>query len=180
MIKKFVYSLLFILLFLLYSCGETKYILNEETPPILEGFFGFRWTTPMSVVDSEFPKQTGAQPESGLNTYNTANFKNAYFLGEITSLSKFSFGESGLGSVKIIFNTNYLSFEDLFYSLLNKLKNVYGEPMESLGDLDYQAQPKYLVRYSWFERRLEIKLNPDFTFEINAHSISPAYGPIFN
>ncbi|MCW8805289.1 MAG: hypothetical protein OQK56_02415 [Ignavibacteriaceae bacterium] len=169
-----------ILIFLIISCGETNYILNEDTPPIDVGFYGFRWTTPMSVVDEEFPDRHGAQPESSLNKYNTANFKNAYFLGERTSFSKFSFGESGLSSVKIIFNTNYLSYEDLFYLLLNKLINVYGEPVELLGSFDFQAQPKYLVRYSWFASRLEIILNPDFTAEINAYSVSPAYGPIFN
>jgi hypothetical protein len=168
------------MIFLAIACGETNYIINDETPPLDLGFDGFRWTTPMSIVDEEFPEQKGAQAESNLNKFNTSNFKDAHFLGEISSLTKFSFDESGLRSVKIIFNTDYQSFEDLFYSLLNKLTNVYGEPVELFGALNYKAPPEYLVKYSWFDRRLEIKLSPDFTIEIEAYSYSPAYGPIYN
>ena len=180
MIKKFVYSLLFILLFLLFSCGETNYILNEETPPILEGFFGFRWTTPMSVVDSEFQKQTSAKTQLSLNRYNTSNFSNAYFLGELTSLCRFGFNERGLSSIKIIFNTNYLTYAKELYELKEKLTDVYGEPRELPGIFDYPTLPEYLVRYTWIERRLDITLNLDYTIEINAYSYSPAFGPIFN
>jgi hypothetical protein len=180
MIKKFAYSLLFILLFLLFRCGETNYILNEKTPPILEGFFGFRWTTPMSIVDDEFSKTTGTKPIDSLNRYNTSNFSDAYFLGELTTFCVFGFNENGLSSVKIIFNTDFQTFEDNLFKLKEKLTDVYGEPRESLEIIDYRTLPEYLIRYSWAGSRLDITLKLDYTVEINAFSFSPLLGPIFN
>lgn len=180
MIKKFVYSLICILLFLFSRCGETNYILNVETPPILEGFFGFRWTTPMSIVDSAFPKLRGAETRSNLNRYNTSNFSNAYLLGELTSLCQFGFSERGLTSIKIKFNTNHLTYAKELYDLREKLTDVYGEPRDLPGIIDYLGLPEYLVRYTWIESRLDITLNLDYTLEINAYSFSPLFGPIFN
>jgi hypothetical protein len=179
MIKKFAYSLLFMLLFLLFRCGETNYILNKETPPILDGFFGFRWATPMSIVDSEFPKLTGAKTQSNLNRYNTSNFSNAYFLGELANLCRFNFGKTGLTSVKIVFHTNYMTFDEELYRLKEKLSTIYGESREYPGIIDYLTLPEYLVRYTWIERRLDITLNLDYTLEINAYGYSPLFGPIF-
>ncbi len=180
MINKFSYSLILILICFLIGCGETNYILKKETPPKLDGFFGFRWTTPMSIVDNEFPKQTGAKPVSDLNRYNTSNFSDAYFLGELTSLCQFTFNETGLISVKMVFNTNHLTFEDELFKLKEKLADVYGEPRESLEIIDYRVLPEYLIRYSWAESRLDITLKLDYTLEINAFSFSPLLGPIFN
>jgi len=180
MFRRFYLNLPFILIFSLISCGETNYLLNEETPSIYEGFQGFRWSTPMSIVEAEFPKQSGAQPESGLNTYNTTNFKNAHFLGEFSSLSKFSFSKSGLVSVKIIFGTNYQSFENLMFQILEKLIDIYGEPKESIAIIQYPEIPDYIVSYSWYEKRLELILRLDYSVEIIALSFSPLYGPVFN
>ncbi len=59
---KISFSLKFFLILIISGCGETNYLLTSDTPQILEGFYGFRWTTPMSVVDSDFPKRTGATP----------------------------------------------------------------------------------------------------------------------
>jgi hypothetical protein len=176
---RFHYTSLMIIIFLLSGCGQTNYLLKSDTPPILERFYGFRWTTPMSVVDSEFPKQTGAKPVSILNYYNTSNFSDAYFLDELTSLCKFTFNETGFKSVKILFNTNHLTFENELFKLKEKLTAVYGEPIESLGIIEYLRIPEYLIRYSWNERRLEITLKFDYSIEINAYSYSPLHGPIF-
>ncbi|MCW8817323.1 MAG: hypothetical protein OQK52_05555 [Ignavibacteriaceae bacterium] len=134
----------------------------------------------MSIVDSEFPKLTGAQAQSNLNRYNTSNFSNAYFLGELTSLCRFGFSERGLSSIKIIFDTNYMNFEEEFYKLKEKLSAIYGEPREYPGIIDYPTLPEYLVRYTWIESRLDITLNLDYTFEINAYSFSPMLGGFFN
>lgn len=85
--KKKSYNILVILLFVFFiGCGETNYILKNETPSIVDGFFGFRWTTPMSVVDNNFPKLTGAKPASNLNRYNTSFFTDASFLDELASV----------------------------------------------------------------------------------------------
>lgn len=157
---------------LIISCGESNYILEETSPPIDVGFFGFRWSTPMSIVDEEFPKQTGAQPESGLNTYNTSYFKDAYFLGAISSLSKFAFNEAGLSSIEINFNTNYQSIEKIFDPMLDKLIDIYGEPIEHLITTEFPEIPEYILKYSWDESRLELVLNTDYSFVINAYSYS--------
>lgn len=180
MIKKFAYKLLCILPFLLFRCGETNYILNDQTPSNLEGFFGFRWTTPMEIVDSEFPKRTGARKQSGLNRYNTSNFSNAVFLGETTSSCRFKFNERGLTSVKILFDADHMTIDEQLYNLIEKLSDVYGKPIEVHGIIKNNRPPEYLVRYTWIEARLDIILNLDYTLEVNAYSFSPLLGPIFN
>jgi hypothetical protein len=177
---KISFSLKFLLILIISGCGETNYLLTSDTPQILEGFYGFRWTTPMSVVDSDFPKRTGATPIDSLNRYNTSNFSEAYFLGGLTSLCQFTFNETGLISVKMVFNTNQMTFEDELFKLKEKLTDVYGEPREALEIIDYRTLPEYLIRYFWAESRLDITLKLDYTVEINAFSFSPLLGPIFN
>lgn len=173
---KISFSLKFLLILIISGCGETNYLLTNDTPQILEGFSGFRWTTPMSVVDSEFPNQTGATPIDSLNRYNTSNFSDAYFLGELTSLCQFTFNETGLISVKMVFNKNHLTFEDELFNLKEKLADVYGEPRESLEIIDYRTLPEYLIRYSWAESRLNLTLLLDYKIEINAYGYYPVQG----
>ena len=90
------------------------------------------------------------------------------------------FNETGLISVKMVFNTNHMTFEDELFKLKEKLADVYGEPRESLEIIDYRTLPEYLIRYFWAESRLDITLKLDYTVEINAFSFSPLLGPIFN
>jgi len=180
MIKKFAYNLIYFLPLLLFRCGEANYILDDQTPPISEGFFGIRWTTPMAIVDSEFPKHTGAITQSSLNQYNTSNFSNAYFLGELPSLERFTFNERGLTSIKIIFKTNFNTYENKFDLLLKKVVSVYGKPIELFGIVEFPDIPDYIVCYYWNGKRLELKLKLDYSIEINAYSYSPLDGPIYN
>ena len=180
MLKKISFWIVLFFLFILLGCVETNYVLQNETPPILDGFFGFRWTTPISVVDSEFPKRTGVTSMDSLNHYNTSNFSDAYFLGEIASLCWFGFGQTGLTSVKILFNTNYLNCEDKLYLLKDSLSEIYGEPREIPGIIEPNTPPTYSISYFWYEKRLNISLNIDFTIEINAYSFSLLNRPIFN
>jgi len=179
MLKKISFGFL-LFLFIPLGCGDANYLLTSDTPPILEGFYGFRWTTPMSVVDSEFPKQTGATPIDSLNHYNTSNFSDAYFVGELASFCWYGFGQTGLTSVKTLFNTNYLNCEDKLYLLKDSLSKIYGEPREIPGIIEPNTPPTYFISYFWYEKRLDISLNTDFTIEINASSDSPLNRPIFN
>ena len=172
------FAILIVFISFILGCGETNYILNEDTPPIELGFYGFRWTTPMSIVDEEFPNRTGAKPESISNKYNTANFKNAHFAGESVSLSKFNFNENGLNSVNLFFYTDYYSFEDKMYSLLEKLINIYGEPVEYFNTPEFHEIPEYIVSYSWNKKRLNLQLKTDYSIELNALSYIPY--PIIN
>jgi len=179
MLKRISFCIILFLLFNQIGCVETNYILQDETPPILEGFYGFRWTTPMSVVDSEFPKRTSATSKDSLNRYNTSNFSDAYFLGELTSLCQFTFNQTGLTSVKILFTTNYFNYEDKLFLLKDSLSKIYGEPREIPGIVEHNTPPTYFLIYFWNERRLEITLRLDYSLEINAYSYSPLHGPIF-
>lgn len=170
------FCLISFLVIITFGCIGTNYILKDETPAIEEGFFGFRWTTPMSVFDSEFPKRTGVTPIDSLNRYNTSNFSEAYFLGELTSLCVFGFNENGLSSVKIIFNTDYRTFKDELYYLEEKLSAVYGEPLEFLGNPYDRELPEYFSQLQWVNGRLNLTLLLDYKVEINAYSFVPNRG----
>lgn len=173
MLKKIFLGIFLLLLLIPLGCGETNYLLTSDTPQILEGFFGFRWTTPMSVVDSEFPNRTGAAPIDSLNNYNRSNFSETFFLGELTGLCQFTFNETGLISVKIIFNTNQLTVEDKLYYLGEKLSAVYGEPLEFIGNPYDRESPEYFSQLRWFNGRLNLTLLLDYKVEINAYSFIP-------
>ena len=159
----------------LIGCGEANYILKTETPPILDGFFGFRWTSPMSLVDNEFPNLTGAKPTTNLNRYNTSCFTDAPFLEELTSLCQFTFDGKGLQSVKLVFNSNQVIAENKLDALKEKLTRIYGEPNKFSGRIGQHKAPEYIVYFSWDQKRLELMLKPDYTIEINAygHLFSP-------
>lgn len=178
--RKFSYHILVILFFaLLIGCSETNYILKTETPPILDGFFGFRWTTPMSLVDSKFPNISGAKPAADLNRYNTSCFTGASFLEELVSLCQFTFDEKGLKSVKLVFNSTQFTAEDKLDALKEKITRIYGAPDKLLGTIGQQKPPDYILSFSWAEKRLELMLMPDYTIEINAYGYLPIR-PIFN
>lgn len=173
MFKKFSYSLYFIVISFLLSCGDSNYILNNETPSIQEGFFGFRWTTPMSIVDAEFPKRTKATPIDSLNHYNTSNFSDAYFLDQFANLCVFHFNESGLSSVKIIFYTDHRTSESKFYDLMEKLSFIYGKPEIFIGTSTDQNLPEFIGQFKWFKERMNITLNTNYDIEINAYGYYP-------
>jgi hypothetical protein len=170
---RFHYTSLIIIIFLLSGCGQTNYLLKSDTPPILEGFYGFRWTTPMSIVDEEFPKKTNAKPIDSLNRYNNSNFIDAYFLGELTSLCLFGFNETGLTSVNILFNTDYQTFEYKLYYLEEKLSAVYGERVEVIGNPYDRESAQYFNQLIWAQGRLKLTLLTDYKLEITALGYNP-------
>lgn len=167
------YSIKFLLIFIISGCGETNYLLTSDTPPILEGFYGFRWTTPMSVVDAEFPKRTGATPIDSLNRYNTSNFSDAYFLDELTSVCLFGFNENGLSSVKILFNTDYQNFGEKLFYLEKKLSDIFGKPLEYFGNPSYKDSPEYFSQLQWIRGRLKLTLLTNYILEISAFGYEP-------
>jgi hypothetical protein len=173
MFEKFLHSLFIILISFLLSCGESNYILQNETPPIEDGFFGFRWTTPMSIVDDEFPKRTGVKPVLTKNHYNTSNFSDAYFLDQLTNLCVFHFNERGLSSVKIIFYTDFRMSESKFYDLMEKLSFIYGKPEIFIGTSTDQNQLEFIGQFKWYKGRLNITLNTNYDIEINAYGYYP-------
>jgi len=168
--KNFFYLVLILFSF---ACGETNYILREDTPPIDVGFYSFRWTTPMSIVEKEFPAISDAQPDSKLNTYNSSYFKGGIFLSERISSTEFTFNESGLMSISINIYANQNSFEDLLNLFREKLIATYGEPIEQFAMLEFMKIPDFLVKYSWSERRLQLLLKPDYSLEIKAFRFTP-------
>lgn len=178
--KNYSHLLIPLILSLLLNCGETHYILKEDTPPISEGFFGFRWTTPMSTVETEFQKQPGVNVVSELNRANTSCFSGANFLGYAISLSKFTFDGKGLNTVKLVIKLDSSKIEDVFYSLKENLTNIYGGVTSTFGIRKHNEPPDYLEYFSWTERRLELKLMPHNTVEINAYRDSPHFKAITN
>ncbi len=180
MIVKSNYILLTLFTSLIISCGANNYILKNDIPSLETGFFGFRWTTPMSIIDSEFPRKTGAKQRSDLNRFSTSCFSDAYFLDELTSLCQFRFNENGLNSVKIIFESNQVSAEDQLFKLKEKLSSFYGEPYKTLGTNKQNEKQEYIVGFFWDGGRLELTLKLNYTIEVNAYSYSSRFGPIHN
>jgi len=174
------FVLLIVFASLVIGCGTTHYVLNDETPSLNTGFFYFRWTTPMGIVNSEFPQITGAQPRLDLNRYKTSCFSNTDFLGELINVCEFSFDEKGLNSIKIIFLSSELQAEENFLRFKEKLTTIYGEPRELLNGTNQYTEQEYILNYYWNDKMLELTLKPDYTIEINVHSYSPLYGPIHN
>ena len=165
--------LMFLFFTFLISCGETNYILKTETPPIRDGFFRFRWTSPMSLVDNEFPNFTGAKPTKNLNRYNTSCFTDAAFLEESINLCQFIFDGKGLQSVKLVINANPVVAENKLDALKKKLTRIYGEPNQLSGRIEQHRAPEYIVCFFWDQKRLDLMLKPDYTIEINAYGHLP-------
>ena len=170
--KKYYFILLLIITFF-SGCGETNYILKSETPPILEGFIGFRWTTPMSIVDSEFPERTGATPLAVPDSYNVSSFSNVHFLDESADLCRFHFDYKGLKSVELVFYTNPYTFEDKLIKLKEKLSSVYGKPVELTGRRNPFEPPEFLTKFFWYEKRLKLISLPGYTIKIKAYGFIP-------
>lgn len=161
---------------LIIGCGTTNYVLKNATPSLNIGFFNFRWTTPMTVIDSEFPKLTGAKQRLDLNRFEKSCFVDASFLDEITSLCEFNFDEKGLKSVKLVINSNQFSNGNKLEVLKEKLTRIYGEPNKSLGITGQGKTQAYIVYFSWAGKRLELMLMQDYSIEINAYGYSPIRG----
>ena len=149
-------EILIIFLLLLAGCVDVNYFMQSQTPPKLEGFLGLRWTTPMSIVNKEFSKRTGAKPLEKLNTYNTSVFTNVKFLDKQIDICRFTFDENGLLSIDLIFNTTRQSYKSVFNYYKDRLNEIYGDS----NNLNL-----------WFARRLELLLLPNYNVEINAYRI---------
>ena len=161
-----------LIIFSLFSCGETNYLINKETPSLYEGFLGFRWSTPMSIVDEEFPKQSGSISKSELDHYNTSNFSDVYFLGELSSSCIFYFNETGLSYIQLNFYTQDKPSSFLFNILAEKLSNIYGNPIVFSMNPDFE-DPEFIKQLKWEKGRLTLSLISNVEIELSAYSYEP-------
>ena len=149
-------EILIIFLLLFAGCVHVNYFMQSQTPPMLEGFLGLRWTTPMSIVDKEFSKRKGAKPLEQLNTFSTTVFTDVSFLDKQVDTCRFTFDKKGLLSIDLIFNKNRHSYKSVFNYFKHRLNEIYGDSNNSNW---------------WFEGRLELLLLPNYNVEINAYRI---------
>jgi hypothetical protein len=157
----------FVLLLLIFiGCSDTNYFMENQTPPNLEGFLGIRWTTPLSIVDDEFPKMTGAKPLQQLNRYNTSAYTNFNFWDRQVKICQFTFNEKGLYSIELVFNTDIQSYGRDFIAVKEKLTKIYGVSMKKYGN---DVQQKYISGFSWLGCRLELLLTEEYKIEIIAY-----------
>jgi len=166
-----------LMLLLLVGCGETNYIFNNHSSPIREGFLGFRWTTPMSIVETEFQKQPGVKAISKLNKYNTSCFSGVNFLGYSTSLCQFTFNRYGLSSVKLLIQSSDAWIKEDFFSLKDKLAEIYGTPLEAMNK---NRNLDLIKIFSWEFQKLQLILTPDNKIEIYAYRENLPLKPINN
>ena len=161
-----------LIIFSLFSCGDTNYLFNEETPPLYEGFLGFRWSTPMSIVDEEFPKQLGAISKPELDHYNTSNFSDVYFLDELSSACIFYFNENGLSYIQLKFYTQDKPSSILFNILAEKLANIYGNPIVFSTTPEFE-EPEFIQQMEWEKGRLTLSLISNIEIKLTAYSYEP-------
>lgn len=142
------------------GCIEPVYFQQTETPPNLEGFLGFRWDTPMSILDDHILQAFDVIPDSRYNDYYSLAYRNYYFMDRKTSLCKFIFDDYGMTQINLFFRPDPENvFPELDY-ILGKLTEVYGSPVKMTKpatDLDYVG---YIEGYYWFYGRLTVSLMP--------------------
>ena len=175
MLRRDYSGFIILIIFFLFSCSETNYIINEETPSLYEGFLGFRWSTPMSIVDEEFPKQSGSISKSELDHYNTSNFSGIYFLGELSSSCIFYFNETGLSYIQLNFYTQDRPSSLLFNVLAEKLSNIYGNPIVFSITPEFE-EPEFIQQMKWEKGRLTLSLISSVEIELKAYAYEPIQG----
>lgn len=157
------------LVLLLFSgCSKTNYISKSETPEDLNGFLGFRWSTPMDIVDDQLLQLTSAESVSHLDAPKTVAYSKIGFLGRKSSLCQFFFDWKGLSATKLIFISSTSSISaDLKY-FRDKLTMIYGIPVQMTKPAYQKEYRDYIEGYYWFYGRLSLILKPGHQIVINA------------
>lgn len=162
------YNSLIILLTIL-GCGESNYVQNCDTPLNLNGFAGFRWTTPMSLIEEQLSKKSYVKPIPELNTFESTHFSNVEFMEYEGFDCAYYFSKRGLIKTSLSFQSTPENAEIVFNEILVHLVNIYGEPRKTISQRTRKSYPNFLVGFSWFECELEIFLNMKSIIIINAY-----------
>lgn len=142
------------------GCGKSNYVSKSQTPDDLDGFSGFRWSTPMNVVDDEILQLTNAEPVCRLNDSFTSSYSNYIFMGRMSRLCQFMFDSKGLHSTKLTFKTSYSSAISEMNYFRNKLAGVYGMPVHMTRPPFQKEYLNYIDGYYWFNGRLVLTIMP--------------------
>lgn len=170
--KLTVSAVIFTILLSLTGCIEPAYIQNTETPPNLEGFLGFRWDTPMSILDDHLMQTMDVIPCEHYYDYYSLAYENFYFMDKKAYLCKFIF-MVGFSEAKLYFlPETENTYSDLDY-FLERLSEIYGSPEEVI--LPEMKNSAFVEGYFWFGGRLSLTLTPGYEIIIDASTYS-AYG----
>jgi hypothetical protein len=163
------YYTLLLILFTILGCGESNYIQNNSTPESLDGFAGFRWTTPMSFIEEQLLKNSNATPIPELNTYESTHFSNVEFVENEGFDCGYYFSQKGLTKVSLSFQTTAEYVDIDFNEIFSHLVSIYGEPINLISQSTHETYPNSLIGYSWFGCDIELFLNMNNTIIINAY-----------
>lgn len=154
------------------GCIEPVYFQQTETPPNLEGFLGFRWDTPMSILDDRLMQTLDVIPCEHYYDFYSLAYENYYFMDKKASQCKFIF-RVGFAEAKLIFLPDpQNTYSDLDY-FLERLSEIYGNPEQVI--LPHFKNPSFIEGYFWFEGRLSLTLLPGDEIIIDASEYS-SYG----
>jgi hypothetical protein len=174
---------LFTTILTVIGCGRSNYFLRLDTPPALEGFLGFRWTTPADFIANRFVQySTGSAPIPEMTTGLTPSYSDVPFLSKRASTCQLFCGPMGYYAAKLTFKTTDASSTDDIYFFRQRLSNIYGSPRPVDAYADPNTQGSNLSIYKWLDCRLELSLKTDSTIEIDAYenrSCIPPSGPHF-
>lgn len=153
-------AVIFITIFLFTGCEAPVYIQQTDTPKDLNGFAGFRWATPMSILDDHLMETMDVVPFKRYNDFYNLAYSNFYFMDKKSYLCKYTFNNEGLVSIKIIFLPLYENvYSDLDY-MLGRITEVYGPPVQMTRPAYKPEYLGYIEGYYWSGGRLNLTLMP--------------------
>jgi hypothetical protein len=160
------------------GCGRSNYFLRLDNPPGLEGYLGFRWTTPTDFIEKRFVGySSGSVPMPELTTSDILAYSNVSFLSKRASSCQLFCGSTGYYAAKLVFKTTDASSAEDVRFLRERLSEIYGRAHGTAGDVDPYAVESVLANYTWSHCRLELTLEPDTTIVINAYENRSCFPP---
>jgi hypothetical protein len=152
------------------GCGRSNYFLRLDNPPGLEGYLGFKWTTPKDFIEKRFLEYSyGSVPMPELTTGSILSYSNVSFLSKRASLCQLFCGDTGYYHAKLVFKTTDASSAEDVRFLRERLSEIYGRPHGTASEVDPYTVENILANYTWAHCSLELSLEPDTTIVINAY-----------
>lgn len=166
--SKYSAKAIFAILLFVAGCTGPVYIQQTDTPNNLDGFLGFRWVTPLSILDDYLLENFDVIPCSRYNNYYTLSYENYYFMEKKASMCQFIFDDYGSIEAHLFF---LLDANDIYSEMdyfLEKLTDVYGSPVQMTRPAYKIEYAGYIEGYYWFDGRLSITLMPGDVIIIRA------------
>ena len=152
------------------GCGRSNYFLRLDNPPELNGYLGFRWTTPTDFIEKRFLGYSyGSVPMPELTTSDILAYSNVSFLSKRASSCQLFCGSTGYYAAKLVFKTTDVSSAEDVRFLRERLSEIYGRPHGTASEVDLYTLDTTLANYTWQHCKLTLTLQPDTTIVINAY-----------